>query len=55
MSNMQLNDGPHGAWAGACRIIIPPLVFNLQVQISLLERETLLLGSILIHHGLHNW
>ena len=19
MSNMQLNDGPHGAWAGACR------------------------------------
>ena len=27
---------------------------NLQVQISPFERETLLFGSILIKHGLHN-
>ena len=25
MSNMQLNDGPHGAWAGACRTSSVPM------------------------------
>ena len=28
---------------------------NLKVQISLFERETLLLGFILIQHDLDNW
>ena len=33
MSNMQLKDGPHGAWAGACRIyLVPPLVVRARVQ-----------------------
>ena len=48
-SNFRDNPGKSG------RVDRSAISFNLQVQISLLELETPLLGSILIHHGLHNW
>ena len=50
---------PHLTLRGECLQYIDlsrnAISLNLQVQLSLFERESLLLGSILIQHGLHNW